>query len=146
MVYEYARIDLRKTNYDQMDSNSFKVLNEWDYGELNAIFKKYCSYKKFKSVMPMFYEDFKSNKVLGYFDNGKLIGWSVIILYPSQLSVTADQFAWDYETPKLRLGINSLKHECAYFKEQGYHYLYLHGPDEYKKHFDGFEIVGPLDA
>ena len=125
-----------------MDNNTFRVLTEWDYGELNAIYKKYCEYKQFNSVMPIFIEDFRNSEVLGYFDNGKLIAWSLMLVYPSQLSVTADQFAWDYENPKLRLGIKSLENECAYFKEIGYHYLYLHGVDEYKKEFDGFEILG----
>lgn len=93
--------------------------------------------------MPIFIEDIQGSEILGYFDNGKLVAWSMMLLYPSQLSVTADQFAWNYENPKIRLGIASLENECAYYKELGYHYLYLHGTDSYKKDFDGFEVVGP---
>lgn len=93
--------------------------------------------------MPIFIEDLQGSEILGYFDNGKLVAWSMMLLYPSQLSVTAEQFAWNYENPKIRLGIASLENECAYYKELGYHYLYLHGADSYKKDFDGFEVVGP---
>jgi hypothetical protein len=93
--------------------------------------------------MPIFIEDFRESDMLGYYDNGELVAWSMILRYPSQLSVTADQFAWNYKNPSLELGYNSLKNECAYYKELGYEYLYLHGVDEYKKEFDGFEILGP---
>ena len=144
MIYEYSRINLKQTYYRQMPKDEFQVLTNWDYGELNDIFLKYCRYKKFSSFMPIFYEDLSNNTVLGYFNRGKIVAFSWIIEYPSQLSITAEQFAWDYADPKLRLGIRSLENECSYFKNQGYEYMYLHGADEYKKDFDGFEILGPI--
>ena len=94
--------------------------------------------------MPVFYEDFRDCEIFGYYDQGKLVAWSLIIEYPSQLSVSADQFAWDYANPKLHLGIASLRNECAYYKQQGYEYLYLDGADDYKRQIDGFEILGPV--
>ena len=129
-----------------MDYNFFRVLKEWNYNKLIDIYKKYCHYKKFSSVMPIFIEDFESSNVLGYFHEGQLVAWSLILDYPSDQSVCADQFAWDYKNPKLRLGIESLKNECAYYKKQGYKYLYLQGVDDYKKQFDGFEILGAYHA
>lgn len=141
---EYARINLNKTNYQILPENKFKVLTQWDYNELMQIYSKYCSYKKFKSVMPLWYEDFasKNTSVFGYFDDNKLIAWSLMLEYPSSMSVTAEQFAWDYEKPRLRLGISSLESECAYYKNKGYDYIYVHGADEYKKKFNGLEILG----
>jgi hypothetical protein len=47
------------------------------------------------------------------------------------------------ENPELKLGISSLKSECAYYKSQGFCYYYLGGADEYKRQIDGFEILGP---
>jgi len=141
---DYCRINLDKTNYELLPNTQFKILTNWSYGELNSIYMAYCKYKKFASVMPMFYEDFKNNEVVGYYHNNKLVAWSLIVLYPSQQSVMAEQFAWDYVNPELRLGIRSLEHECAYYKQQGYHYMYLHGADEYKKDFDGFETLGSV--
>lgn len=144
MIYEYSRINLEKTDYQQMSDTEFRVLTEWDYGELNNIFLEYCRYKKFNSVMPIFYEDLAANTILGYYNENQLVAFSWFIQYPSQLSVTAEQFAWNYHNPNLRLGIRSLKNECAYYKSLGYKYIYLHGSDEYKKSFDGFEILGPV--
>ena len=148
MEYDYARINLAKTNYQVLSKNQFKILSQWDYNELIQIYSKYCSYKKFTSVLPLWYEDFASEntKVFGYYDNNKLVAWSLMLEYPSAKCVTAEQFAWDYENRSLRLGISSLKSECAYYKDMGYHYLYLHGAEEYKKDFDGFEIVGAYNA
>ena len=54
------------------------------------------------------------------------------------------QFAWDYANPKLRLGIESLKNECAVYKARGFNYLYLGLADEYKSQLDGFELLGRL--
>jgi len=146
MEYDYARIDLNKTNYNIMERSEFRVLNEWTFADLNRIYTQYCTHKKFKSVMPIFYEDYKDNQMLGYFHNDQLVAWSMIMLYPSQQSVCAEQFAWNYETPSLRLGIRSLQSECAFYKKQGYNYLYIHGADDYKKDFDGFEILGPVNS
>lgn len=148
MDYEYARINLNKTNYQVLSKNKFKILSQWDYNELIQIYSKYCAYKKFTSVLPLWVEDFASEntKVFGYYDNNKLIAWSLMLEYPSSKCVTADQFAWDYEKPSLRLGIISLKSECAYYKNKGYKYMYVHGAEEYKKKFDGFEILGPYNA
>jgi hypothetical protein len=144
MEYHYSRINLSKTNYSLLDKDKVTVLKNWSFEELNDIYVRYCRHKKFKSVMPIFLEDYKDNEILGYYDdNGQLVAWSMMLLYPSQLSVVADQFAWNYHNPKLRLGIVSLEHECAYYKSLGYKYLYLQRADQYKKNFAGFEILGP---
>jgi len=139
----YARIDLTKTNYSIMDSG--KKLLMPPVSDLQQIYKDYCDYKKFKSVMPIFDSEFNdsNNDIIGYYDNNQLVGFSILRRYDNE-NVEAIQFAWDYKNPKLRLGISSLKSECAYYKHLGFKYLYLGGADEYKSKIDGFEILGPL--
>lgn len=139
----YARIDLSKTNYTKMDS--YKFITTPNIYELNTIYKQYCTYKKFKSVMPIFDSEYtdSSNQVIGYYDGDILIAFSLIKIYDTE-NVEAIQFAWNYEKPKLRLGIRSLENECAIYKSMGFKYLYLGGADEYKSNIDGFEVLGPL--
>jgi len=142
MSYKFCRIDLSKTNYSIIDN--WKVLDEPNYEELIKIYHTYCRYKKFKSVMPLFKEDFEELEILGYYNNNKIVAFSMITKYPSSMNVYADQFAWDYKDPSLRLGINSLKSECAYYKSLGYKYYYLGQTNKYKEQIDGFEILGPV--
>jgi hypothetical protein len=89
--------------------------------------------------------EFNDNKndVIGYYENTKLVAFSLLRRYDTD-NVEAIQFAWNYENPSLQLGIESLKSECAFYKDLGFRYLYLGGADEYKKKIDGFEILGPL--
>lgn len=139
----YARINLVNTNYTKMEN--CRMLQGDLIGELQTIYKKYCDHKRFKSVMPIFDSEFTDpkNDVLGYYDEDRLAAFSLMRRYDSE-NVEAIQFAWDYANPKLRLGIESLKSECAFYKEQGYRYLYLGEADEYKSKIDSFEILGPL--
>lgn len=113
--------------------------------QLKNIYKKYCVYRQFKSVMPLFdgmvFD--KYTDVIGYYPEGKLAAFSLVKRYDRE-NAEALQFAWDYDNPDLRLGIESLKHECSYYKQQGYKYLYLGLVDEYKSQFDGYEILGTL--
>ena len=57
--------------------------------------------------------------------------------------VEALQFAWNYENPKLKLGIQSMKTECAIYKELGYKIIILGEAHNYKRSIDGFEIFDP---
>lgn len=143
----YARINLRQTAYQRMTSSQI-LWPPVNIEYLNGIYKKYCQYKQFKSVMPIFdceYRDPDIN-VHGYYHPTdsvqRLIAFSLIKIYDKE-NVEAMQFAWDYEEPELELGIKSLKHECAFYKEAGFKYLYLGGAEEYKSKIDGFEILGP---
>lgn len=140
---KYARIDLSKSDYSLMESDDWKIITEPDIDYLNNIYTQYCRHNKFKSVMPLFRNMYMNNDVIGYYDNGELVAFSIMEIL-DDYNVEALQFAWNYTTPKLRLGIKSLKHECALYKERGFKYLYLGGADEYKKQIDGFEILGPV--
>ena len=139
----YCRIDLAKTNYSQLDSA--RIIIDVNTAELREIFKKYCDYKKFTSVEPMWDGEFTwpHNDVVGYYDSTKLVAWSVVTKYNSD-DVYSVQFAWDYADPNLRLGIKSIEHECAYYKGLGYKYYYLGEAHKYKENFQGFEILGRL--
>lgn len=130
-----------------MISSSRLIMPGKDIAKLNNLYKIYCQYKKFKSVMPIFDSEYTdpNNRIHGYYDPNdltKLIAFSLIRIYDDE-NVEAIQFAWDYETPEYNLGIRSLAHECAFYKAAGFKYYYLGGADEYKKQFDGFEILGP---
>ena len=141
---KYCRIDLSKTDYWPIKNQQY--LYSFDINELNTIYQKYCKYKNFASVMPIFdiqYTD-EHTDVIGYFDQHKLVAFSLIRVYNKD-SVEALQFAWDYADPKLRLGVESLKNECALYKARGFSYLYLGFADDYKSQLDGFEILGTLE-
>jgi len=141
----YSRINLAKTNYNKSELKiDARIIAEPDPVELEKIYDTYVKYKKFSSVMPLFPEEYlyPQSEVFGYYDKDKLVAFSLMFRYNTK-NVAALQFAWDYENPKLRLGINSLKWECAHYKELGFDYIYLGDADEYKKHFDGFEVCGP---
>ena len=92
--------------------------------------------------MPIFdsmYTDPKID-VIGYFDQQQLVAFSLMRKYDND-NIEALQFAWTYHNPRSRLGIVSLKHECALYKSLGFQFLYLGGADEYKSEIDGFEIL-----
>lgn len=134
----YCRIALERTSYAE---EYYTLLDESHFDNINEVYEDYCAYKNFTSKFPLFIEDFSRGEVLGYYDNKKLVAFSIIFKYPSQNSVSAEQFAWNYKNPKLRLGIRSLQSECARYKRLGYKYLYLGEYHEYKTKFDGFETV-----
>ena len=138
----YARIDLSKTNYTVLPNS--KVLIDPDIQQLEHIYNDYCVYKKFRSVMPIFPEEYtdERNDVIGYYDGDALVAFSLVRKYDTE-NAEAVQFAWNYAKPELKLGIASLKSECALYQSQGFRYYYLGGADEYKRQIDGFEILGP---
>lgn len=146
MEYEFARINLTETRYratvhwQQISEPTHETVQQ-----LQQIYREYCAYKKFKSVMPIFVSEFynPSNDIIGYYDQSKLVAFSLLRRY-DDANVESVQFAWNYCNPKLRLGIESLKTECAIYRDREFQYLYLDYAHEYKKHIQGFEILGPV--
>ena len=133
----YARIDLSKTNYEVIPE--YKKLKLPIPRTLEPIYNAYCIHKKFKSVMPIFDEEYydDKNEVFGYYNKEeKMVAFSLLRCY-NKKNVEAIQFAWDYANPGLRLGIRSL-----IYKQRGFDYLYLGEADPYKTKIDGFEILG----
>jgi len=141
----YARISLAQTDYEPMSPLYYGIITRPDVDQLERIYNTYCVHKKFRSVMPIFEEEYTdpNNDVIGYYNyDCKLVAFSLIHRYNSK-NAEAVQFAWDYNDPKLKLGYTSLRNECAVYKARGFDYLYLGGADEYKSQVAGFEILGP---
>ena len=143
MTYQFARIDLTKTAYQA--TVDWEYLREPDIAQLQDIYRTYCIYKHFASVMPLFDSQFTDpdTDVIGYREDGRLVAFSLMKRYDSK-NVLASQFAWTYHNPRTRLGIESLKTECAIYREQGYKFLYLDQAHLYKQGLDGFELLGPI--
>jgi hypothetical protein len=144
MTYQFARIDLSRTNYTP--TVKWEIINAPDIAILNNIYRDYCKYKRFASVMPIFNSRYTDpmTDVIGYYDGDKLAAFSLIKRYDEE-NALCDQFAWNYNNPKLRLGIETMKTECAIYKERGFKYLYLEQAHLYKSQIDGFELLGPLE-
>ena len=143
MTYQYARIALAKTTYQSLCD--WYYITDPDIAQLNDIYRTYCIYKHFGSVMPLFDSQYRDadTDVIGYRDNGVLVAFSLIKRYDKSNALCA-QFAWNYQKPKLRLGITSLQTECAIYRERGFEYLYLDQAHLYKQSIEGFELLGPL--
>ena len=139
----YCYINLADTDYTA--ETNHKILSQDErYAKTNqmlAIYQQYADYKKFKSVWPIYQEEFvaEHNDIIAYYDNNDLVAWSMMYRINNR-AVEALQFAWDYRNPKLKLGIASMKTECAIYKELGYELIILGEAHEYKKQIDGFTV------
>jgi hypothetical protein len=142
MTYQHARIRLQETTYQP--TVDWEYLREPNIPVLKDIYRTYCIYKHFASVMPLFDSQFTDamTDVLGYKEQGTLVAFSLIRRLDDQ-NVLASQFAWTYHNPRTRLGIESLKTECAIYRDRGFEYLYLDQAHLYKQGLDGFELLGP---
>jgi hypothetical protein len=141
--YQFARINLEQTTYTP--TVSWQYITDPDIPVLQDIYRTYCIYKHFASVMPLFDSQFTdpNTDVIGYHEDEKLVAFSLMKRYDSK-NVLASQFAWTYHNPRTRLGIESLKTECAIYRERGFQYLYLDQAHLYKQGLEGFEILGTL--
>ena len=142
MTYQFARIDLSKTTYQP--TVTWEYIQEPNIAQLQDIYRTYCIYKHFASVMPLFNSQFTDpdTDVIGYSEHGELVAFSLMKRYDAE-NVLASQFAWTYHNPRTRLGVESLKTECAIYRERGYKFLYLDQAHLYKQGLEGFELLGP---
>ena len=142
MTYQFARIDLAQTTY--RPTVTWEYLLEPNIAQLQDIYRTYCIYKHFASVMPLFNSQFTDpdTDVIGYREQGELVAFSLMRRYDTE-NVLASQFAWTYHNPRTRLGVESLKTECAIYRDRGYKFLYLDQAHLYKQGLEGFEILGP---
>ncbi len=143
MTYQYARINLAQTTYQA--TVDWEYLLEPNIAQLQDIYRTYCIYKHFASVMPLFDSQFTDpmTDVIGYREAGELVAFSLMKRLDDQ-NVLASQFAWTYHNPRTRLGVESLKTECAIYRDRGYKFLYLDQAHLYKQGLEGFELLGPL--
>ena len=108
MSYQFARINLSRTNYTETVDWKYITSREPDVlAQLDDIYRTYCIYKHFASVMPMFHSRYNDPMadIVGYYDNKKLVAFSLIRRFDLH-NAQCDQFAWTYHEPKLRLGIH----------------------------------------
>jgi len=145
MSYQFARIDLAQTNYKETVSWAYLAKNDQIIAQCQEIYRTYCIYKHFASVMPMFESRLRDPMadVIGYWDRDRMVAFSLIRRFDDH-NAQCDQFAWTYHDPRLRLGIETMKTECAIYKARGFHYLYLEQAHLYKQEIEGFEIIGPM--
>ena len=136
----FSRINLAKTNYQEIPH---KIITEPDYHALQTIYYDYTVHKGFESCMPIQNEEFDEGIIFGYYDNNELVAFTMASLLNDE-NTYSDQFAWNYNNPKLRLGIRSIQNECAVLKKMGVKYYYLGEHNDYKAQFDGYEICGKL--
>ena len=143
MTYQFARIDLAQTTYEP--TVIWEYLLEPNIAQLQDIYRTYCIYKHFASVMPLFDSQFTDpmTDVIGYREQGELVAFSLMRRLDEE-NVLASQFAWTYHNPRTRLGVESLKTECAIYRDRGYKFLYLDQAHLYKQGLEGFEILGPV--
>ena len=143
MTYQFARIDLAQTTY--RPTVTWEYLLEPNIDQLKDIYRTYCIYKHFASVMPLFNSQFTDpmTDVIGYREQGELVAFSLMRRLDEE-NVLASQFAWTYHNPRTRLGVESLKTECAIYRDRGYKFLYLDQAHLYKQDLEGFEVLGPL--
>ena len=143
MTYQFARIDLAQTTY--RPTVTWEYLLEPNIAQLQDIYRTYCIYKHFASVMPLFDSQFTdpNTDVIGYREQGELVAFSLMRRLDEE-NVLASQFAWTYRNPRTRLGVESLKTECAIYRDRGYKFLYLDQAHLYKQGLEGFEILGPV--
>lgn len=143
MTYQFARINLAQTSYQP--TVDWEYLCKPNIAQLRDIYRTYCIYKHFASVMPLFDSQFTDSMtdVIGYREQGELVAFSLMKRYDDE-NVLASQFAWTYHNPRTRLGIESLKTECAIYRDRGYKFLYLDQAHLYKQGLEGFEILGPI--
>ena len=87
MSYQFARIDLSQTNYEPTVTWKFIESREpATLAQLDDIYRTYCIYKHFASVMPIFdsrYLD-PSTDVIGYYDGLDLVAFSLIRRYDQE--------------------------------------------------------------
>jgi hypothetical protein len=145
MSYHYGRIRLADVTYNTTDT-AWTWIRDPDIDQLNSIYRQYCQYRQFASVMPIFDSEYTDprNDVIGYWDQGSLVAFSIVRRFDTE-NAQCIQFAWTYHKPRLRLGIVSLKTECAIYRDHGFKYLYLDQAHEYKQQFEGFELLGPME-
>ena len=78
MTYQFARIDLSKTTYQA--TVAWEYLREPNIDQLKDIYRTYCIYKHFASVMPLFDSQFTDpdTDVIGYRESGELVAFSLM--------------------------------------------------------------------
>lgn len=135
-----TRTRLDKTNYTCFDS--WKILDHpYPVTLLDDIYDQYCLHKRYKKYFEV-NEFLSKDIVMAYYLGESITAWTKLRRY-AEHAIESTLFVWDYKKPESHLGINSLRHELAWAKQQGYTYFYM-GPGYeknsiYKSDIEGFE-------
>jgi hypothetical protein len=143
MSWQFARIDLQSTTYQrELDA---QLLDPVPINTVLRIYRDYCAHRHFQSVMPMIPGRLTApgTEVWGYHDQGNLVAWSMYRIWDSD-NILSDHFAWNYQNPRLRLGIRSIETECAIYRDRGYRWMYFESVEPYMLDLQGFEIMGGM--
>jgi len=144
MALTFACIDLSKVTYKA--DLEYELLDPVPINDVLRVYQDYCAYKNFSSVLPMIPGRFfvPGTEIWGYRDAGNLVAWSMYRVW-DQHSVVCDYHAWDYQTPRLRLGLRSFKNECAIYRDRDFRFMYFESVEPYMYNIDGFRILGRHD-
>lgn len=139
-----VRLDLSKYNKQPktIKDHSFTIAdNTYPLEPINRVFDEFVIARKFTPLYDVS-SDIDRVKWLLVHKGDRLVAFTKFVLYDEGIE---SQFtAWNYEEPKLSIGIKIVDHEVQYAKSLGYKYLYI-GPGYghaclYKCRFDGFEF------
>jgi hypothetical protein len=141
MSWQFGRVNLAATRYQPV--TDWEILVDPPVDRLNEIYRDYCRHRHFQSVMPMIAARYRApgTEIIGYRDQGEIVAWSMYRIWDPE-NILSDHFAWDYRNPKLRLGIESIKTECAIYRDRGYQWMYFESVEPYMLDIEGFEILG----
>lgn len=133
-----TRINLLNCQYTPMPLSYYTISNNMPK-EFSDIYKTYIETKGYADLYMI--NDNKRFKYISYSHAGSVVAISVLMQYVD--AIESYLFVWDYATPSLYLGLNSLLNEIAWAKDNNYHYLYM-GPgyeknSMYKSTLTGFE-------
>lgn len=144
MNLQFGRIYLQNTTYQQ--DLECEILCPVPVDAVLRVYHDYCAHKHFQSVMPMLPSRLTADQteIIGYHDQGRLMAWSMYRIWDDS-SILCDHHAWDYSNPRLRLGIRSLKNECAIYRDRGFSHMYFEWVAPYMLNFESFEILGPIE-
>ena len=135
-----TRTRLDSTDYDLLDN--YKILEQpYPLDLLDYIYDQFCQHRNYVKYFEV--GDFLSRDiVMSYYVGNAMTAWTKLRKY-STSAIESTLFVWDYKNPQSHLGINGLKHEMAWAKEQGYKYFYMGSGYEknsiYKSDINGFE-------
>ena len=86
----YCYIDLKQTNY-KTNLTDYKIFNlsieKPPVEKMLHIYDIYVKHRKFKSVWPIYPEEFvaKQNDIIGYYDKNRLVAWSMMYKINAQV-------------------------------------------------------------
>ena len=120
----------------------YQDTNPWQK-ECDEVFKKYCDYRGYDDHHDagLIDKEYGDKDYFVYWHDDKIVAYTSLTRY--DWSVEAGEFAWDYENPKLGLGVFAQNFECMKYQELDYKYYYssyaYEKVCEYKSFYNGFE-------